>query len=94
MTVFLSSGKSSSSLLETFKDPRGNVNEMTYDALGRLIKDADPAGGFTALNRQEKTGGYTVTSSKASGATTVYDTETLSTGEKNQVNTLPDGTRL
>ena len=57
---------SADGLLETFKDPRGNVNEMTYDSLGRLIKDADPAGGFTALNRQEKTGGYTITSSKAS----------------------------
>ena len=54
-------GYSADGLLQTFTDPLGNIHRYTYDALGRLIKDEDPAGGSTTLARTEQSNGYTVT---------------------------------
>src|SRR6266516_4053647 len=44
-------------LLVTRVDGRGNSSTFTYDALGLLTRDQDPAGGFTTLlNRSDATG--------------------------------------
>lgn len=51
---------------------------MTYDDLGRLIKDEDSVGGFKALSRTEGDSSYTVDVSTAEGVTNSYTVESLS----------------
>ena len=56
-------------LLATLTDARGNVHRYTYDALRRLIRDENPAGGVTTLARTDLTDAhYTITLTTASGA--------------------------
>ena len=60
-------------LVTSRTDRNGNVYHYTYSS-GRLIKDADPVGGFTQLSRFESTTrlGYTAFRTTALGATTAY----------------------
>ena len=67
-------------LLSTFTDPRGNSSVMTYDTLGRLIRDENAAGGFWTLSRTEQANGYTVTVTSALNRTVVYKAENLAHG--------------
>ena len=90
-TVQLSS--TDDGLLTSFTDARGNAYHFTYDALGRLVQDADPAGGFKALTRTETDLSSTVSLSTALGRTTTYQVASLLTGNQHRVNTFPDGTR-
>jgi RHS repeat-associated protein len=59
-------------LMVSRRDPRGNFYTYTYNAAGRLVRDADPAGGFISLVRS---GGrnFTVTRTSAEGRTHRYD---------------------
>ena len=39
-------GYTAGGLLASLTDARGNTKSYTYDAIGRLVKDADPVGGL------------------------------------------------
>ena len=81
-------------LLATLTDPRGNVHRYTYDALGRLRRNEDPAGGVTTPARTDITGDhYTVTLTTALGLVTTYEVEELSTGDTRRVRIDPSGAR-
>jgi len=82
-----------SDLLTTFTDPKGNIHHFTYDPLGHLIKDEDPAGGFKTLVRTGTVDNYSVTVTTALGRASTYEVEVLPTGEIHRVNTSPDGTK-
>ena len=65
-----------------------------YDALGRLIRDENPAGGVTTLARTDMTEDhYTVTLTTALGRVTTYEVEELSTGDTRRVRVAPSGAR-
>jgi YD repeat-containing protein len=79
-------------LLTRFTTPEGHANSYEYDSLGRLTKDTDPVLGGWTLNRTEQTVGFTTTMTSGEGRTSQYQVEPLSTGDRRQVNTHPDGT--
>src|SRR5262249_53107559 len=80
-------------LLATHTDPRGGVHRFTYDTVGYLVRDDDPAGGFTALDRTGTPTGYQVTKTTALGRVTTYLVENLPGGDQRWVTTFLDGTR-
>ncbi len=59
-------------LMQTMTDPRTNVHTFSYDPEGRLLKDANPAGGFTTLARTDQDAGFTVVLETALGHTTTF----------------------
>jgi len=61
-------------LITSRTDANGNIYNYTYDATGRVIKDADPVGGFTGLTRTDATSGagQTVDQTTAMGRTTSF----------------------
>jgi RHS repeat-associated protein len=74
-------------LLATRKDPLGQVARFTYDDMGRLLKDEDPAGGFTELARTESARGFEIGLTTAGKKIpTTYLTEHLPTGEEVRLN--------
>jgi RHS repeat-associated protein len=80
-------------LLTTFTNPRNKTSTITYNGAGRLIKDMNAAGGFWSLSRTDPSANaYQVSLTSALGRTTSYKIEALSTGDKLQTNTAPDGT--
>ncbi len=81
-------------LLETLTDPRNYVHHFYYDALGKLTRDENPAGGFKSLTRSEADAKFTVDVTTALGRTSTYKVEALSTGDERRVNTAPDGTQI
>ncbi|HEX7140647.1 MAG TPA: RHS repeat-associated core domain-containing protein [Vicinamibacterales bacterium] len=79
-------------LLSTLTDPHGGIHRFTYDDTnGALIKDADPAGGFTALVHSGTNADSIVTSTSAEGRTSVYEILRGSNGSETQLNTGSDG---
>jgi RHS repeat-associated protein len=78
-------------LLKTFSDHKGNIYTFTYDELGRLVKDEDPAGGYTELSREELENGHEVSAKTAEGRVSKYRMEYLGTGGARRVNTDPLG---
>ena len=54
--TFLSN--TSTGLLTSLTNQNGNTYHYTYDSQGKLIKDADPAGGYTALTQTNATSGF------------------------------------
>jgi YD repeat-containing protein len=87
-TRFTSSGEG---LLIGLLDLMGHLSRFEYDALGRLIRDEDPAGGFTALARTESDHGVTVSRTSALGRVTTYRVERLPTRQQRWVTTFPSG---
>ena len=81
-------GYSPDGLLTSLTDARGNTKSYTYDALGRLIRDEDPEGGFLTLNRTTTGNDYEVTTTSAEGIVKTYQVEHLSTGEERRTNSL------
>jgi YD repeat-containing protein len=82
-----------SGLLATMTDPKMQVHHYEWDALGRLARDEDPAGGFQTLARTETPGGHTVTRTTAMGRTTSYQVSALPTGQRTRTTTFPSATR-
>ncbi len=70
-------------LLTSRIDPRGNPHEYSYDLLGRLIRNDDPAGGFKTLTRGGGTSpqNYTVTTETAMGRRTERRVSTSTTAQ-------------
>jgi RHS repeat-associated protein len=77
----------SGGLMTSLTDPRGNPHTFTYNALGRLIKDQNPAGGFTDLVRTDLTDGFQVATTTAMGRTTIYKVQNLGSGNQLRTNT-------
>src|SRR5207249_3268873 len=85
-------------LLTRFTDPKGNVSQMSYDALGRLQREDDAAGGFQTLARTDSinTGDFEadeVTHTTALQRATRYVVGRSTTGPQDRNTTFPDGTR-
>jgi RHS repeat-associated protein len=69
-------------LLATMTDARGNLHSYSYDALGRLLLDSNPAGGTKTLARTDITDDrYSVAMTTALGRVTAYEVEKLSNGD-------------
>ena len=79
-------------LMTQFTDPKGNINRFEYDSVGRLLRDTNAGLGGWIINRTENAAGYTNTMTTAEGRTTAFTVEPLTTGDRKQVNTYPDGT--
>lgn len=80
-------------LLATLTDANGRIHRFTHDSLGRLTRDADPAGGFTALARTEASSSVTAELRTAEDRVTSYRTESLPTGDDRRTTTDPNGRR-
>lgn len=79
-------------LLTTFTTPRNAVHRFTYTASGRLVQDLDPSGGGWAITREEHPQGYTTRLTSGEGRATAFTVTPLTTGDRLQRNTSPDGT--
>lgn len=79
-------------LMETMTDARAHAWTFTYDALGRLEHDSDPAGGSKSLVRTGAGQNYEVEVSTELGRTRSYSVETLADGTQRRIMTNPDGT--
>lgn len=77
-------------LLASMTDPRGGLYQFSYDPDGRLVRDADPAGGFKTLALTTTASGYSVDDTDALGRKTTYAV-TPASGGSNRVITLPSG---
>lgn len=84
---------SADGLMQRFIDPLANIHSFTYDALGRLIKAENPAGGSTTLSRTQQSNGYTVTTTSALGRSRSYQVERLPTGTVRRTVTQPSGVK-
>ncbi len=79
-------------LLTQMKDARGSIHTYEYDAVGRLVKDSNPAGGFQRLNStQLSTTKHEVTVATAEGRVETYLREEVDLGEKH-LRTFRNGT--
>jgi len=83
----------SDGLLLTFSDANQNTSTMHYDAMGRLLKDENAAGGYWAIEREKLQNGYKVKKISALSRSTTYQIETLVTGTKRRTITAPDLTQ-
>src|SRR5262249_1302234 len=91
---FTYNGGNAEGLLSTRSDARGNVHHYVYDALGRLIRDENPAGGVKILARNDiTTDYYTVSVTTALGLVTTYEVEELSNGDLRRARIEPSGAR-
>jgi RHS repeat-associated protein len=79
-------------LMLTYEDPRGGVHVFQHDSMGRLVRDANPAGGWKELARNQYSDGYTVSVTTALGRSTLHRSKTLSTGDQLRTATSRDGT--
>jgi len=80
-------------LLQTLTTPRNHRYHFTYDSLGRLTRDEDPAGGVKSLDRTGTGKTYTVALNTALNRMRTFHVEPLATGGTRQVDTEADGTR-
>jgi RHS repeat-associated protein len=80
-------------LLTSMTDANQQTYSFSYDADGKLMLDADPAGGFQQLLRTERPQGFDVirTTPETSNATTYSQTQTLIGALHREVR-QPDGT--
>ena len=91
-TVQLAYDGSGSGLLQSLTDPKTNTTHFTYDELGRLTKDEDPAGGYKELSRTDgNQGSFTTNLTRASGRKDTYAVEKLSDESSRRLHTDPSG---
>lgn len=65
------------------------VLQFDYDSLGRLIQDADPAGGVKTLARTTGSGTFTVSIASQLGRTSTYKVDQFPDGSARQTNMAP-----
>jgi len=79
-------------LLRTLSDPKGNgPYQFSYDSLGRLSRDTDPEGGFTALARSVTDTSVTVTTTSQMGRVSTFSISSLATGITRRSSLGPPG---
>jgi RHS repeat-associated protein len=83
----------SDGLLTKLTDHKGNIHNFIYDESGRLVRDEDPAGGYTELLRSEldNYSGYKVEVKTAEGLHSTYQVDYLPEGGTRRVDTDPLG---
>lgn len=72
-------------LLASMRSPRGFSTRFTYDDMGRLTKDEDAAGGFTALARNERPQGLEIALTTALKPATIHSVDQLATGSEERL---------
>jgi YD repeat-containing protein len=77
-------------LLQSFATPRSGVETYTYDSVGRLVSNVDPAGGGVTLSNSVTGTGNIVTRTTAMGLVSTYELDSLPSGEAKQVVTGPN----
>ncbi|MEO8452826.1 MAG: hypothetical protein ABI647_23755, partial [Gemmatimonadota bacterium] len=78
-------------LLHTFTDPSLHSSTFTYDVNGRLIRDADAAGGQVVLARSGNDEAYSVTTTSGENRTHAYSVANLGNGTVNRSDTNASG---
>ncbi len=78
-------------LLKTMKDRRGNIYNFGYDSSGRLVSDANPAGGSWTLSRTGTKEDYTTTMTSAMGRAYSYNVKSSVVTGTTHTNTGPAG---
>ncbi|HEY6830122.1 MAG TPA: hypothetical protein VI259_24880, partial [Gemmatimonadaceae bacterium] len=82
----------SNGLLRSLSDPKGNSPyQFSYDSVGRLTRDTDPAGGFTDLARSVLDTSVTVTTTSQMGRVSTFAVASLPTGATRRSIVGPDG---
>ncbi len=84
---------SNEGLMTQFTDRRGYSNIFTYDSLGRLIQDEDPAGGGWLLSRSELLSGYQTALRSGEDTLRTFEVDSLDSGVRRQINTNTDGSQ-
>ncbi len=79
-------------LISNFTNPKQGTSVLTYDPLGRLTNDRDPAGADLSLERVELDGGWSITKTSDLGRQTNYLVETFEDGSRLLTNTFPNQT--
>ena len=74
-------------------NPQHNTYQFTYDSLGLLTRDEDPAGGFTSFTQNRLVNGLEVVRNNSLNEVTTHRIENLSAGGELRTNLLPDGTQ-
>jgi len=85
-------GYGTGGLLTSLEDANAGVYTFNYDAVGRLLIDADPAGGTQDLARSELPNGWAVTRDVTDGGVTTYITEQGANGIQTRRVSAADGT--
>ena len=80
-------------LLTSLTDPNGHRTTFQDHGLGRLVLDADAAGGSKALARTTTELGWFASTTTALGRTHTYDFERVTADTERQTTTAPDGRR-
>ena len=83
---------SATGFLTSMIDTRGFTHSYEYDAAGLLVKDNDPADGFTSLSRTSTTNGHKVATSTALKRVTNYSLVNQAGGIRKRIVSFPDGT--
>lgn len=79
-------------LMTSETDPRSKVYSFMYDSVGRLTKDTDPATGFKNLTRTDQsTTSYSVAVTTGLNRTDTYQVQTLASGDRKRIHTVPAG---
>lgn len=79
-------------LMSTYTDPRSGLHKFTYDVkTGALLKDEDPAGGFTMLARSGTNADSVVTRTSAEGRTSTQEIIRGPNGSETERNVSRDG---
>lgn len=77
-------------LMQSMTDANGSVYNFQFNAIGQLIQDTDPAGGFKRLARTDNPTSYSVSLSTALGRTTKYDVNNV-VNSQTRITTDPAG---
>ena len=82
-------------LLESLIEPAGHAHTYEYDEQGRVIKDTNPAGGFTALEREiHPDGTATVTATNSLGESETFYLDGDNQGAESRIHTTPSGVQI
>jgi RHS repeat-associated protein len=82
-------------LMQTYQSPElahtSQLSKYRYDALGSLIEDTDAESGGWFLNRVDTADGFELSMTSAQGYQTLFNLESLVSGERKRSVSMPDG---